>query len=312
MHRTPLRPYGYAPDGVTIIEDEARIVREIYARYLDGASYDRIAAELTERGERTASGGRWEFYSVRTILKSRHVAGIRVLRGRDFAEGDWPAIIDRGMWTEVQDRRAAYRAPARRPFRFYLLRGLVMCKKCGILMAGTLNKNAPTYLCARRRVGAARCARRINAVKLEEFVSDAAVDLLTHLDLTGAPRPATALSPADAAAIAADEQELAELKDMWTHRELSTREYRQMRKTVDERITARHRKTIVRPTADVLAGLVGPNARASWQHLAANGEGERLNAVLRFLFTAVIIDEHRSGTPGSFDYSRVDIEPNPL
>lgn len=38
---------------------------------------------------------------------------------------------------------------------------------------------------------------------------------------------------------------------------------------------------------------------------------ERLNAVLRFLFAAVIIDEHR-GKRGSFDYSRIEIEPNPL
>jgi site-specific DNA recombinase len=36
-----------------------------------------------------------------------------------------------------------------------------------------------------------------------------------------------------------------------------------------------------------------------------------MNAVLRFLFAAVIIDEHR-GQRGIFDYSRIDIEPNPL
>ncbi len=313
VHRTPLRPYGYALDGVTIIEHEAKIIREIYARYLDGASYHRIAQELTERGERTATGGPWQVHSVRTVLKSRHVTGIRVLRGQDFGEGDWPAIIDRGTWTEVQDRRA-YRASAHpcRQFRFYLLRGLVMCGKCGSPMAGSPSNTIPTYVCARRSgIGADRCTRRINAVKLEEFVSDAAVDLLTHLDVAGAPTTATALPPADVEAIAADEQELAELKDMWTHRELSTREYRQMRKTVEERITALHRKTIVRPTTEVLAGLVGPHAGASWQHLAATGEAERMNAVLRFLFTAVIIGEHQ-GTPGSFDYGRIEIEPNPL
>jgi site-specific DNA recombinase len=38
---------------------------------------------------------------------------------------------------------------------------------------------------------------------------------------------------------------------------------------------------------------------------------ERLNAVLRFLFAAVIIDEHRAPR-GTFDYSRIEIEPNPL
>lgn len=38
---------------------------------------------------------------------------------------------------------------------------------------------------------------------------------------------------------------------------------------------------------------------------------ERLNAVLRFLFAAVIIDEHRGKRDG-FDDSRIEIEPSPL
>ena len=57
---------------------------------------------------------------------------------------------------------------------------------------------------------------------------------------------------------------LAELKDLWDHRELSTREYRQMRKAVEDRIATLRRKTVVRPTVEVLADLVGPNARTSW------------------------------------------------
>ncbi|MBV8993355.1 MAG: hypothetical protein JO287_06560 [Pseudonocardiales bacterium] len=43
---------------------------------------------------------------------------------------------------------------------------------------------------------------------LEEFVCDAAVELLTGLDVRGAPRASTALSIADEAAISADEAEL--------------------------------------------------------------------------------------------------------
>lgn len=63
-----------------------------------------------------------------------------------------------------------------------------------------------------------------------------------------------------------------------------------MRKTVEDRITTLHRKTIVRPTIEVLGALVGPHARACWDQLGAQGEWQRLNAVLRFLFAAVIID----------------------
>ncbi|MBV8993354.1 MAG: hypothetical protein JO287_06555 [Pseudonocardiales bacterium] len=103
----------------------------------------------------------------------------------------------------------------------------------------------------------------------------------------------------------------AELKDMWTSREISTREYREMRKTIEDRISSLRRKTIVRPTAEVLTGLVGADARAAWNQLVDRQEVERLNAVLRFLFAAVIIDEHRASR-GTFDYSRIEIGPNPL
>ncbi|HSL08794.1 MAG TPA: hypothetical protein VK887_12590 [Pseudonocardiaceae bacterium] len=53
------------------------------------------------------------------------------------------------------------------------------------------------------------------------------------------------------------------------------------------------RKTLMHPTGEILAGLVGLDARTLWDKLAAHGDGERMTAVLRFLFAAVIIDEHR-------------------
>ncbi len=233
---------------MVIVEEEAEVVREIFARYLDGEGPRQIATGLNERGVPTAEGCRWLPESVHAVISSRHVTGIRVFRKQDYGDGDWPVIIDRGTWSEAQERRA-YRASAfrARPFRFYLLRGLVMCEDCARPMGGAMNNGKPYYACTRRRdrTGSA-CIRRIYAPKLEAFVTDAAVKLLSGLDISGTPRATLALPQADEAAISADEAELAELKDMWTHRELSTREYRAMR------------KTIVRPTVEVLSGLVGP------------------------------------------------------
>jgi site-specific DNA recombinase len=80
-HSSGQRPYGYAGDAVTIIEGEAVIIREIYARHLEGASPGLIARELTERGEVTVSGKPWQPYAVRAVLSSRHVTGLRVFRG---------------------------------------------------------------------------------------------------------------------------------------------------------------------------------------------------------------------------------------
>ena len=53
--------------------------------------------------------------------------------------GIWPAIIDEPMFREVQERRA-YRSAANREQyeqrKFYLLRGLLWCTKCGVRMSG--------------------------------------------------------------------------------------------------------------------------------------------------------------------------------
>ena len=84
-----------------------------------------------------------------------------------------------------------------------------------------------------------------------------------------------------------------------------------MRKTVEARIDKIQAKTVVRPTAEILRGVTGPHARAAWQNLIDSGNNARMNAILRFLFAAVIIDESRAGK-GRFDYDRIDIDPNPL
>ncbi|MGW2767567.1 hypothetical protein [Streptomyces sp. NPDC001275] len=95
---------------------------------------------------------------------------------------------------------------------------------------------------------------------------DRGINLLERLDLAEAPTPYE-LSDEDRAVIEADLRELDELKDMWQKQELKTREYREMRKTVESRVAEIGRKMIVRPTTEVLDGLVGPHARARWEAL---------------------------------------------
>ncbi|GGW55152.1 recombinase family protein [Streptomyces xantholiticus] len=307
---TGKRRYGYDRSGTAIIAAEAEIVREIFSRYLDGETTTAIAVDLNRREERTALGRGWNSFNVRAILDSRHVAGIRVFRGEELGQGEWPAIIPRGTWDEAQERRS-YRTAAswgqRAPKHPYILRGLVVCKGCGNRMGGSGGK----YMCNRAaRSDTLRCYRTASSAPLEQFVTDAALKLLERLDVTGQ-EEAAVLSPEDQAAIHADREELAELKDMWNSRELKTQEYRAMKKTVEERIAKVERKLVVRPAVEVLRGLVGQDARKNWAKLVEAKEYDRMNAVLRFLFNAVIIDE--PSTKGRyFDFGRVDIEPNPL
>ncbi|WP_458086949.1 recombinase family protein [Streptomyces malaysiensis] len=310
---TGRRRYGYEKDGRTIIESEAKVVREVFRRYLDGESPATIARDLHERGETTTYGKTWEQWSVRSVLDSHHVAGIRVFRGKELGQGNWPAIIDRGQWDEVRqlrEYRAAKDRPKREARRYYLLRGLVTCT-CGQRMAGSSSSTNTIYRCTRKFVNdeGTRCKRTINAEPLERFARDVAIEVLKKLDLSGRTPAATSMSEADAQAHGDDEEQLKELNEMWTAKEISTPEYRSMRKTIEARMNKRQRKMVQRPI-EVLEGIAGPHAAANWRRLEEAEDYARMNAVFRFLFAAVII--HPTASRNSFNPDRIEIEPNPL
>ncbi|TQF04377.1 recombinase family protein [Kitasatospora acidiphila] len=308
-----VRRFGYEPGGMTIVEAEAEIVREVFDRYLKGEGPSPIARDLHQRGIETANGKEWNAGTVRALLDSRHVAGIRMHQGEEVGRGAWPAIIDPGTWEEARTRRE-YRAAAHQesrskaPQRFYLLRGLVMCSRCGTLMSGTAKQNGPAYQCNRRnRNGDQKCVRSIRAESLEDFVRDAAIELLGKLRVDGR-LAASNLADETAEAVEADQQQLAELNEMWTAKEISTAEFRKMRKEIQARIAKAQRKVVVRPMV-LLDGLTGAGARQAW--FAEEMTDERRNAVLRFLFSGVVIDEPTKY--GRYmDWERIRIEQNPL
>lgn len=308
-----VRRYGYNKGGMTIVEEEAEIVREVFDRYLKGEGAAPIAKDLHSRGLRTAGGMAWTSGTVRALLDSRHVAGIRMHQGEEVGPGTWPAIIDAGVWAEVRARReyrsAAYREALSKPAqRYYLLRGLVMCGRCGTLMSGTAKGTGPVYQCNRRgRNDEKKCTRSIMAQTLEDFVADAAVELLGKLQVDG--RLASSnLSESVTEALEDDQRLLGELNQMWTAKEISTAEYRKMRKEITDRIAKAQRKVVVRPMV-LLDGLTGVGARAAWD--AEDMTDERRNAVLRFLFSGVVIDEPKKF--GRYmDWDRISIEQNPL
>lgn len=311
----PGRKYGYAANATDIAEHEAGIVTWVFESFLNGMTPYAIAEDLNRRGEPTALGRRWGIPSVLRLLDSRHVAGIRVFRGEEIGPGTWPAIIDEPMFREVQERRAYRSAVNRGQYEqrhFYLLRGLVWCAKCGMRMSGRPDGtgNRPVYVCNNFRGSGPKCYRRAGAATLEGFVKDAAISLLERLDVTGAVS-ASVLSDADNAAIDADRGELAELKAMWDAREISTSEYRQMRKRVEDRIRKIEAKTVIRPALEVLEGMTGAGARVTWEAHEQAGDHERLNAVLRFLFAAIRLGESTAPS-GKFDFGRIEIEQNRL
>jgi hypothetical protein len=306
------RPYGYTKNGMKLNPAEAVIVREIFTRFTQGETPWAIAAELNKRGVPTAKGKVWDETGVRRLLHGKHVAGINTRNGEEIGIGKWPAIIARPQWEFTQEllmfrSAAAQAARDTRPRRTYLLRGLVVCGKCGTAMAGS---NGSIYRCSRaKRQDDKKCARGMLAEPLEKFVEDAAIRLLENLAVSPKRTRTTAVEAAERE-IESDEAQLTELHDMWLNKEIDSAEYRRDRRVIQARIRENQKKTIVKAKSpDAIADLIGPNAKANWERLT----DERKNSVLRFLFSAVIIGEGTAkGYPRTIDYGRIEIEENEL
>jgi site-specific DNA recombinase len=166
------------------------------------------------------------------------------------------------------------------------------------------------YRCSRaNRQDGMRCARTMQAEPLEKFVEEAAIRLLTGLAVNPR-RTRTAAVEAAEREIAEDEQQIRDLHDMWRNKEITTEEYRKDRREIRARIRQNERKTMVTvKSAEAVADLVGLDAKAKWDSLT----DERKNAVLRFLFRAVIIGpQDKSAFPNTIDFGRIEIEENEL
>lgn len=226
--------------------------------------------------------------------------------------GTWPPIISRLEWDFAQElltfrSAAAQKKRETRNRRTYILRGLVVCGKCGTTMAGS---SGTQYRCSRaNRQDGQKCSRTMQAEPLEKFVEDASLMLLTNLAVNPR-RPRTAAIAVAEREIAEDEQQMRDLHDMWLNKEIDSAEYRRDRRIIQARIRENEKKTVVKvKQTTAIADLIDPEAKTKWAELS----GERKNAVLRFLFSAVIIG---AGTmnryPSSIDYSRTEIEENEL
>ncbi|NLI73649.1 MAG: recombinase family protein [Euryarchaeota archaeon] len=96
-------PYGYRSEGgdFIIVDDEAKIVRELFNKYCEGESMSAIANSLNDRSIRTRRGRKWSLYSVRYVLQNPTYAGYRRWDGV-IVRGKHSPIIDVKLFNEAQ------------------------------------------------------------------------------------------------------------------------------------------------------------------------------------------------------------------
>lgn len=113
MGGTP--PLGFEPSGRTlaIVDEHANIIRDIYRRYAELGNVRLVAEQLVRDGirspERTSGAGRrfggrqFTRGQIYHMLKNPIYVGDIEHRGETHA-GQHPAIIDRALWNDVQER----------------------------------------------------------------------------------------------------------------------------------------------------------------------------------------------------------------
>jgi len=186
------RAYGYGRDGVTIVEQEATIIREIVDRVLAGESHNHILRDLNERKVPTSEGKQWYKPTITNMLRRKRYAGIREHRGVEY-KAVWQPVIDGATFDRLQavlNANEKVRAMRGNP-RKYMLVGYACCGECGRRLGGSMKQDRPSqpkkprYVCRpydARRVptGCGKVSRL--AEPLEDLVTEAVLYRLDSAD----------------------------------------------------------------------------------------------------------------------------------
>jgi|GEM_PF-1922845 len=209
---SPKPAYGYSwvyatnQDGkrvkvaYEVNEDEAVIVRRIYAEVLEGRSMKAIARGLNDDGypspyahmETYKGSGRWGHQTIRNIVRNDYYAGeawgmVRVRQtpkkgynhgqvkldrehGHRLPDGVVPALVSRADWERAQEivNTRQQQGPAPKNPEYALLRGIARCGICGRALRVATRKRGHKYLsCTKQNSERIPCGKPSPSIKYE-------------------------------------------------------------------------------------------------------------------------------------------------
>jgi site-specific DNA recombinase len=196
-------PYGYridpeAPSGLTVYEPEANIVQLIFKWYVeDHLPVRQIARELDKMGVTTYHGlTSWAPSTIADMLKSTVYAGY-FYYNKHKRDGRKQIKRDKSEWIKIECTpiipQEVFDATSemlknnkdrvrKRPGRFYLLAGMVLCSECDrpYLAQTTIPSNHKyIHQVYRHRISQGHCSNKsITATKLEPMVWGKVVEIL--------------------------------------------------------------------------------------------------------------------------------------
>jgi site-specific DNA recombinase len=288
------------------VEDEARIIREVARRILQGDSITGIMVDLNERNVPTVSGGPWSIATIRTMMLRPRLAGLRQHQGAIVGPAKWPPILDRPTWDAV---RVLLSDPSRRPpgqtnARRYVLSGLAKCGVCGTNLKFENPKQAslePGYECKNPTCRKVRCS----AFYLEKFIIKHVV--FPRLAERGIKPPSSDGVDDENLneQIAVLEARLNDVTDEFADDEdVTPGQLRRITHRLRERLNELYGRQAERHHDDVLDGIDGRNVADVWKDLPL----ARQRAIIGVTVGPFKVYPTNRRGPG-FDPDRVDIPP---
>lgn len=200
----PALGYKVEDGKLVICEEEAAIVRRIFAEYASGSSYREIVAGLNADGLKTKRGQPFGSNSLHDLLHNEKYIGTLVYGQTPYREDGTrnthakdgkdairledfiPAIIDKDTFRIVQERMTANkRLQGGRPAknREYPLRSKVFCADCKMAMTISTSQNTYHYYRCTGKKRIHECtAAPIKADYLERKVAEAVKAILGRSD----------------------------------------------------------------------------------------------------------------------------------
>jgi site-specific DNA recombinase len=284
-HGGARRPFGYADDKMTVRPDEAKVIRNVVERFVAGESLRSLARWADGQDIRTVGGGPWRSPTLRALLASGRIAGLREHRGEVIGAAKWDAIISPSQREQVLRRLTQLKTAQRRAPRRYLLSGLARCERCGGTLYSSPRTRTRRYVCL-SGPDHGGCGRiSVTAEPLEKLVTDAVLFRLDTAELAAA-LSGRAAEHADATALADaladDRARLIEVARMYGEKEIDGREWQAARTPIELRIRAVERQLARAAHSDAIVGLSGNGVslRTRWESLDLTRQAAIVRAVL--------------------------------
>jgi Site-specific recombinases, DNA invertase Pin homologs len=284
------RAYGHTLDRTKVVAREAKVIREVVHRFLQGEAVHALVVELNRRGVQTARGGKWRSDTMKDLLIQPRLAGLRDYKGKVVSVATWPAIIKVEEHERILAVFESRRLNVKRVHivRKYLLGGgLLRCSKCGHGLKANMIEGVPRYQCPSPALGGCS-GTTIVMHHADNTVRDL---VLNYLDSPAFARAVTRARKAASGAnrragellekVTSERARLTQLGDMLADGRLDPDEYGRLRGRIEQRLedaqVELRRMDATSPAADLQAQ--GATLRAAWEAMARDERRTVIGAV---------------------------------